>query len=370
MHGLQAALSGRGAEVFAARPVTDGQRDLALVRRVLLALAVEGEHQQGGGGERVDEAVQEQRCAQREPQRFRLRAFHQPPQRLWDAERIRAGEERIQRIVELRDRGAQPGAEEVAHAAKAVPQRREAHAAHPSPARAAPDPQPGGGEDRQGTFVSEQELREIGPPARAFQRPQDLTRSVHRLEREHHVRDRSMARGEQAGAARREPASDRRRGQGGRKVAESSPGMGEQLLQPIAAQACAHLHGAGGQIDLEGTRETLCVEDDTAPQRDGAAGAPRAAAHRHDRDLPLRSEADHGRHLVDVLGPRHHVGWMRNDPRFGPEQRARRAVPRGRPEIDRLAGRRNPERGDLAPQCLASSGRARQRARHALHRRP
>src|SRR2546421_9160902 len=53
-----AALAGGGAQVLAAYAVADGERDLAFVGRVVRALAVEGEHQQGRGGKRVDEAVQ------------------------------------------------------------------------------------------------------------------------------------------------------------------------------------------------------------------------------------------------------------------------------------------------------------------------
>jgi len=152
-------------------------------------------------------------------------------------------------------------------------------------------------------------------------------------------------------------------------VAERRSLLRQRLLEALADHAGADLRDAVGQVDVQRPRQALRVEDDSAAHGDGAARGAGAAAGRHHRNLPLRREAHDGCDLLDILRPCDDVRRVRNGARLRPEQRGSGAVARGGPEIGCIARRRDPQRGDLAPQRLASSGRARQRAGHPSYRR-
>ena len=208
IRGSKTALSGHDPLILAAGGVADPQRYVAFARPVVLGRPLETEHQERRRGQRVRKTVQQQRRAERETQRFCLRSVDQPLERLWNAQRAGAGEQRVQRVVQVRDRWTQSRPQHVAHAAQPVGQRGKPDAADPPLWRARPDAQPRRGEDRERAFAAEQQRRKVRPAARTVEGAEDLARAVDRLEGQNHVRDAAVARGEHSRATRGEPATD------------------------------------------------------------------------------------------------------------------------------------------------------------------
>ena len=209
-------LSRRGPEVLRAVSAEQPGRKLSFLARVGLPerpVAFESKDEQRSGGKRVDEAVQQGRRAQREPQRFGLRAVGDPAQRLGHRDATITGpaarEQRVERVVQTGDRGTQARSHQRAQPEHACSGRLEAQPAHPSRRRRGPAAQPRFGDDPQRAFAADEELHEVGPSRRCVLRAQQVAHAVHGLEREDDVLDFPVPRRELPGAARRKPSADR-----------------------------------------------------------------------------------------------------------------------------------------------------------------
>ena len=128
----------------------------------------------------------------------------------------------------------------------------------------------------------------------------------------------------------------------------------EQLLEALPVHSRADAGGARRQIDLQWAGDPLEVERDAAAHRDRAAADAAAPAEGNHRDLPLGREPEGGRDLLDVGRPGNHVGRMGREACFRPEQRARPAISRHRPQVGRIAGGRQAQLREIVLQRLAA----------------
>ena len=136
-----------------------------------------------------------------------------------------------------------------------------------------------------------------GRMARNGERADDLARRRDDLERHHHVLDLAVLRREDARAAMREEAADRRAGDRGRQVHRREARLVAAPLEVLRDDARLRRHRERLLVDLDDPVHALHVEDNAVVDRQRAALAARTTAPRHDRNLVLVRDLHDARDL-------------------------------------------------------------------------
>src|SRR5262249_39297210 len=142
----------------------------------------------------------------------------------------------------------------------------------------------------------------VGPGrgARRGDRLHELARGQHDLEPEHAVLDLSVLRRELPGAARGEPAAERRAMDRRREMPEREPFAGERVLEVLAVDAGLGFDDEALRIDAANFFDRLEIEHDAAAKRSRAAADARARAERDDGKAALVREPEDRLHFGGV----------------------------------------------------------------------
>ena len=172
------------------------------------------------------------------------------------------------------------------------------------------------GDDPQGALGTDEESREVRTARVAADRqaPEEVAAGQDDLQLVDHVAHLPVLRRQDAAAVGGDEAAQGRGVDRGGEVVHRVATRGQRLLEVSLQDARLHAHRERALVDGEDAVHPLGVDDDAAPDRQGAARVAGPAAPRHDGHVTLVGEADDGLDLLarpredDGSGSRQPIG--------------------------------------------------------------